>query len=332
MEQRQLGKNGPLVSAMGLGCMAMSEFYGRRDDEKSRKVISRALDLGINFLDTADTYGNGHNEELVAGVVRQWQRETTAKVVIASKFGIVREKGEYRRQICGRPDYVRTALEASLKRLGLDHLDLYYIHRVDAGVPIEETMGALSCLVREGKIRYVGISEPSVATLERAHRIHPITCVQSEYSLFTREPEKELLPFLREKGIGFVPYSPLGRGMLTGKLTREKMADSQDMRRFLPRTGERHFDANASLVESLGQMAGQRGVSPSVMALAWVLGKGKHIIPIPGTRTLKYLEENLSAASIELTKGENETIEGVFHMGAASAERYTLEGMKGVNL
>ncbi len=333
MEKRQLGKQGPRVSAMGLGCMAMSEFYGERPDEAAaRAVIRAALDLGVDFLDTADTYGDGHNEALVAGAVKIWQRETGKRAFIASKFGIVRRPGSYEREICGRPEYVRSAVEASLNRLGLETIDLYYIHRVDARIPIEETMGALSDLVREGKIRYLGISEPSVATLARAHKVHPVTCVQSEFSLFTREPEEALLPFLREQGIGFVPYSPLGRGMLTGTLTREKLTlDAKDMRQYLPRISGENFDHNTALVEALIPIARDRDIPLSTLALAWVLSKGEDIVPIPGTRRIRYLKENIRAAEIRLTADEMESLESVFHMDAVVGERYTPEGMKGLN-
>ena len=334
MEKRQLGKEGPLVSAMGLGCMAMSEFYGARPDGAAAiEVIRTALDLGVTFLDTADTYGDGHNEELVGRTVRRFRKEGGQEVTVASKFGIVRQPGSYERKICGRPDYVRSALEASLERLGLETLDLYYIHRIDATVPIEETMGALSDLVTEGKIRYVGLSEPSVSTLERAHKVHPVTCVQSEFSLFTREPETGLLPFLREHGIGFVPYSPLGRGMLSGTLTAEKLkADPKDLRQHLPRTGAEYFDHNAALVDALVPIAREREISLPVLALAWVLCKGDDIVPIPGTRRVTYLKENTQAAKIRLTSDEMAAVESVFHMDAPAGERYTPEGMKGVNV
>ena len=333
MKKRALGKEGPLVSSMGLGCMAMSEFYGKRPDEAaSGEVIRTALDLGINFLDTADTYGDGHNEELVGRAVKRFRREAGGEVIVASKFGIVRTPGSYERQICGRPDYVRSALEASLGRLGMDTLDLYYIHRIDIRVPIEETMGALSDLVAEGKLRYIGLSEPSVATLARAHKVHPVTCVQSEFSLFTREPETGLFPFLRENGIGFVPYSPLGRGMLTGTLTLDGLtADKEDLRQHLPRTGAAHFDHNAALVDALMPIARERGISLPVLALAWVLCKGEDIVPIPGTRRVEYLKENIRAAEIRLTPDEMNAIESVFHMNAPAGDRYTPEGMKGVN-
>ena len=331
MKKRQLGKNGPIVSAMGLGCMAMSEFYGQRDDAASKAVIRTALEKGINFLDTADTYGNGHNEALIADVLNQWRRQTGTAVVVASKFGIVRRAGNYEREICGRPDYVRAALEASLKRLGMDCLDLYYIHRIDTRVPIEETMGALSELVQEGKIRYVGLSEPSAATLIRAHAVHPVTCVQSEYSLFTREPETELFPVLREKGIGFVPYSPLGRGMLTGKLTRKSLSDKADLRQYLPRTSGENFERNRALVSALTPVAQARQISLATLALAWVMNKAEDIVPIPGTRNLGYLEENIKAAEVRLSAEEVNAIESVFRPGAAAGERYTAEGMKGVN-
>ncbi|MEH0022127.1 MAG: aldo/keto reductase [Desulfobacter sp.] len=330
MEKRRLGKNGPRVSAVGLGCMGMSEFYGPRNDEVSRQVIRKALEMGVTFLDTADTYGNGHNEELIAGVIKKWHRETREKIFVATKFGIVRKPGSYEREICGRPEYVRAAVDLSLKRLGLDTLDLYYIHRIDTRVPIEETMGALSDLVSQGKIRYIGLSEPSVPTLLRAHTVHPVTCVQSEYSLFTRDPEAELLPALREKGIGLVPYSPLGRGMLSGKLTLEGISDKQDMRQNLPRTSAEYFDRNLALVSRLEAIAGSRNISTA--ALAWVLNKGDDIVPIPGTRKIPYLQENIRAADIRLTRDEMSAVESVFHSNAVCGERYSPEGMKGVNV
>jgi aryl-alcohol dehydrogenase-like predicted oxidoreductase len=328
MQQRRLGKLGPEVSALGLGCMAMSEFYGSSDDNTSIKVILSALDQGITLLDTADTYGHGHNEELIAKALKQWRG---GRVFIASKFGIVRVKGEYRRSICGRPDYVRQCVEGSLKRLGREVIDLYYVHRIDESVPIEDTVGALADLVRTGKIRYIGLSEPSTETLRRAHAVHPVTAVQSEYSLWSRDVETMILPFIRELGVGFVAYSPLGRGALTGKLDRKVLSGQGDLRQFLPRFSDANLQVNLQLTQNLVTLAKTKGITPAQAALAWLLAKGDDIVPIPGTRHLQYLSENIQAAQVVLTDEQIRMLEAVFVPGAIQGDRYTAEGMAGVN-
>lgn len=327
MKKRRLGTNGTEVSIMGLGCMAMSEFYGRSDDSESKKVILAALDMGVSLLDTADTYGNGHNETLIGQALQDWSGE----VFIASKFGIVRKPGEYARTICGKPEYVRTAVEGSLKRLQRETIDLYYIHRIDRNVPIEETMGAMADLVHEGKIRYVGLSEASVETVRRAHAVHPLSAVQSEYSLFTRDMEKELLPTLRQLGIGFVPYSPLGRGLLTGKLDSKSISQPEDFRQALPRNQGKNFVHNMKLVRQLECIAEDKGVTAAQLALAWVLATGEDVVPIPGTRRIKYLQENLAAAEVQLSVGEIGELSAIFAPGTVAGERYTAEGMVGLN-
>lgn len=327
MKKRILGSNGPTVSAVGLGCMGMSEFYGSTDDTQSRKIILTALENGVTMLDTADTYGDGHNERLISDVLKEWDRE----VFIATKFGIVRTPGVYERKICGRPEYVKKAVESSLKRLNIDTVDLYYIHRIDIDVPIEETIGAMSELVKEGKIQHIGISEPSVETVLKAHAVHPITCIQSEYSLFTRDIEDDLLPVLRKNGIGFVPYSPLGRGMLTGKLTKTSMEDKNDLRKYLPRTSEEHFDDNIRLVNRLKNIADSKEMTLSQLALAWVLSRGDDIVPIPGTRNINYLIENVKSVDFKLDDDDIRQIETAVYPGAVKGDRYTQEGMKGVN-
>jgi aryl-alcohol dehydrogenase-like predicted oxidoreductase len=327
MKKRTLGYGGPEVSALGLGCMGMSEFYGPANEKASKKVILTALEKGVTMLDTADCYGNGHNERLMAQVLKEW----TGNVFIATKFGIVREPGVYAREICGRPEYVREAVEASLKRLDVETIDLYYLHRVDKNVPIEETVGAMSDLVREGKIKYIGLSEASPQTVLKAHTVHPISCVQSEYSLFTRDVEESLLPTLRANGIAFVPYSPLGRGMLTGKLSKETLAQEGDLRKHLPRSSEENYDKNMNLVYQLKKMADSKGIELSQLALAWVLFQGKDIVPIPGTKRIKYLEENIQAAEITLDQKELDIIDSIFSPNAVKGERYTQEGMKGLN-
>jgi aryl-alcohol dehydrogenase-like predicted oxidoreductase len=327
MKKRTLGYGGPEVSALGLGCMGMSEFYGPANEKASKKVILTALEKGVTMLDTADCYGNGHNERLMAQVLKEW----TGNVFIATKFGIVREPGVYAREICGRPEYVREAVEASLKRLDVETIDLYYLHRVDKNVPIEETVGAMSDLVREGKIKYIGLSEASPQTVLKAHTVHPISCVQSEYSLFTRDVEESLLPTLRANGIAFVPYSPLGRGMLTGKLSKETLVQEGDLRKHLPRSSEENYDKNMNLVYQLKKMADSKGIELSQLALAWVLSQGKDIVPIPGTKRIKYLEENIQAAEITLDQKELDIIDSIFSPNAVKGERYTQEGMKGLN-
>ncbi|MFV0436834.1 MAG: aldo/keto reductase [Desulfopila sp.] len=328
MKSRILGRNGLAVSAIGLGCMAMSEFYGKSDDRQSKAVILQALEAGVTMLDTADTYGDGHNEKLVGEVVKQWP----GKVTIASKFGIVRKPGEYARTICGKPEYLRQAVEASLRRLQVETIDLYYVHRIDQTVPIEETVGAMADLVGAGKIRYIGLSEPSVATLLKAQAEHPITAVQSEYSLFTRDLEVEMLPVLEQYGIGLVPYSPLGRGILTGKIDRDTMSQPDDFRKMLPRNQKENYTHNRQLVEQLERLAAEKEVSAAQLALAWVLAKGEHIVPIPGTRRPEYLKDNIAATEISLTAEDIKRLETIFHPGAVMGERYTQEGMAGVNV
>lgn len=327
MKKRQLGANGPEVSAMGLGCMAMSEFYGPSDDEASRKVLLAALEMGVTMLDTADQYGFGHNEELIGKTLKEWRGE----VFVASKFGIVRKPGEYARTICGRPEYVRQACEASLKRLDRDCIDLYYAHRIDETTPIEDTVGAMADLVKEGKVRYVGLSEPAAETLKKAHAVHPIAAVQSEYSLWTREVEEEMLPVMRELGVALVPYSPLGRGALTGKLDAAAISKEGDLRPFLPRFSEENFRANMERTQVLLDLAASKGVTPAQAALAWILAQGEDIVPIPGTRRLKYLRENLGALDVVLTRDEMEELDQAFAPGSIRGERYTAEGMAGLN-
>jgi aryl-alcohol dehydrogenase-like predicted oxidoreductase len=328
MIKRRLGYNGPEVSTLGLGCMGMSEFYGSSDDKVSKKVILNALEMGITMLDTADCYGNGHNERLISEVIKEWSEE----IFVATKFGIVRNPGEYERKICGRPEYVRQAVEASLKRLNIETIDLYYIHRIDKDVPIEDTVGAMSDLVNQGKIKYIGLSESSPETVLKAHAVHPITCIQSEYSLFTRDVEESILPVLRQNGIGFVPYSPLGRGMLTGKLTKEFLQQKGDLRQHLPRSSSEYYDYNMNLVKLLKEVADLKGISLSQLALAWILSQGEDIIPIPGTRNLKYLTENINSTKICLNNNDLTKIDAIFYPGAVKGDRYTEEGMKGLNI
>jgi aryl-alcohol dehydrogenase-like predicted oxidoreductase len=278
-------------------------------------------------LDTADTYGHGHNEELIGKVLREWP----ADVFLATKFGIVRAPGEYKRTINGRPEYVKQAAENSLKRLGRDWIDLYYVHRIDETIPIEETVGAMADLVMEGKIRHVGLSEPSAETLRRAHAVHPITAVQSEYSLWTREVEVSILPVLRELGIGLVPYSPLGRGALTGRLDKATLARDGDLRQFLPRFSDANFDANMAQTQLLIALAKQKGISPAQTALAWLLTQGEDIVPIPGTRHEKYLNENIQSIDVSLSAKEISSLDAAFAMDSIRGDRYTQEGMAGVN-
>lgn len=327
MNKRKLGPNGPEVSALGLGCMAMSEFYGPSNDATSTAVILSALEKGVTLIDTADTYGHGHNEELIAKAMNEW----TGEIFVATKFGIVRVRGEYTRTICGRPEYVKQSAEGSLKRLGREVIDLYYVHRIDETVPIEETVGAMADLIQEGKIRYIGLSEPGAETLRRAHAVHPITAVQSEYSLWTRDVESSILPLVRELGIGFVAYSPLGRGALTGTLDRAAISREGDIRNFLPRYSEEHLIANLARTQAFVRLAAEKQATPAQMALAWLLAQNETIVPIPGTRHEKYLAENLQSAKIVLSAEERKILDKAFAPGTILGDRYTAEGMAGVN-
>jgi len=327
METRKLGPE-LRVSALGLGCMGMSEFYGAGNDAESLDVIHRALDLGVDFLDTADMYGVGRNEELVGRAVRG-RREY---VKVATKFGNMRGPDGERLGINGRPDYVREACDASLKRLGLEIIDLYYQHRVDPNVPIEDTVGEMSRLVERGKVRFLGLSEAAPATIRRAHATHPIAALQTEYSLWSREPEEEILPTLRELGIGFVPYSPLGRGFLTGRFTKPDDLSDDDFRKNNPRFSPENFEANRRLVAVVESVAARRSAKAGQIALAWVLAQGTDIAPIPGTKRVRYLEENADAANVELTRDDLEELDQAFQPGAVKGTRYPEAGMKAVNL
>ena len=324
MEQRKLGTQGLTVSAQGLGCMGMSDFYGQRDEAESIATIHRALDLGVNFLDTSDMYGPFTNEELIGKTIKGHRN----KVVVATKFGIMRNQPATNggwapvTGISGRPEYVRSACDASLKRLGVDHIDLYYQHRVDAEVPIEETVGAMSDLVTAGKIRYIGLSEAGIQTIRRAHAVHPLTALQSEYSLWTRDMEDEVLPTLRELGIGFVAYSPLGRGFLTGQLKSPDDFAADDYRRNSPRFQGENFTKNLEVVERVKPIAGRKGITPGQLALAWVLAQGDDIVPIPGTKRRTYLEENIAAGTVAISAAEMDEIAELLPRGAASGERY----------
>jgi aryl-alcohol dehydrogenase-like predicted oxidoreductase len=328
MKSRNLGRSGLTVSALGLGCMGMSEFYGPRDDQESIATIHRALDLGMTFLDTSDIYGPHKNEELVGQAIRG-RRE---QVVLATKFGIVRDPANPSlRGVNGKPDYVRQSCEASLRRLGIETIDLYYQHRVDPATPIEETVGAMAELVKAGKVRHLGLSEAGAQTLRRAARVHPIAALQSEYSLWTRDPEEEILATCRELGVGFVAYSPLGRGFLTARFKRFEDLPADDYRRVSPRFQGDNFEKNLDLVRQVEEMAKAKGCKPSQLALAWVLAQGDDIVPIPGTKRRQYLEENVGAIDLELTARDLRRIDESFPQGVAAGSRYPEAMMKAVN-
>ncbi|UFP92950.1 aldo/keto reductase [Gloeobacter morelensis] len=318
MQTRRLGKDGPRVSAMGLGCMGISDAYGRRDEPEALATLHQALDWGINFLDTADVYGQGHNEEFVGRAIR----DRRDRAFVATKFGLLRDAQGRLSGVCGTPEYVRSACEASLRRLGLDTIDLYYQHRLDRATPIERTVEALVELVREGKIRYIGLSEVDAQTLRRAAVVHPIAAVQSEYSLWTRDPEAEILPACREAGVGFVPFSPLGRGFLSGRVNSMSDLPPEDLRQRLPRFQGDNFEQNRAWVSQLEALAAQKGCTPSQLALAWVLAQGEDIVPIPGTKRRTYLQENLSALEIVLGAEELAALDRVAPRGIAAGARY----------
>lgn len=328
MKTRSLGKAGPVTSALGLGCMGMSEFYGTPDEAEALATLVRAVELGVTHFDTADMYGSGHNEQLLG---RFLQTAGRTELLVATKFGIKREPGAYAREIDTSPAYVRQACDASLQRLGIDTIDLYYAHRLNPDVPIEETVGAMADLVTAGKVRHLGLCEVSAETLRRAHAVHPITAVQTEYSLWTRDPENAVLPACRELGVGFVAYSPLGRGFLTGTIDRSTQFEPGDFRTIGPRFRDEALEANLRLAETVKTMAAELGCTPAQLCLAWLLAQGDDIVPIPGTRRRKYLEDNAAAAELVLSDDVMTRLDALFPPGIAAGDRYPEEGMKGLN-
>ena len=332
--RRPLGRTGQTVSAMGLGCMGMSEFYGARDDAESIRVIHRAIEMGIDLLDTADVYGVGENEKLIGEALRRAglsSGRSRERVILATKFGNVRDASGAFKGISGKSDYVKQACEASLKRLGVETIDLYYQHRVDPNTPIEETVGAMAELVKQGKVRFLGLSEAAPQTIRRAAKVHPIAALQTEYSLWTRDPESEVLPTCRELGITFVAYSPLGRGFLTGQIKRPEDLAEDDWRRHSPRFQGDNFQKNLDLVKRIEAMASKKQVKSSQLALAWVMSRGRDIVPIPGTKRVKYLEENAAAVQIKLSESDLGELDAALPPGTASGTRYHEAGMQSVN-